>query len=65
MEWNEFVTFIIEQCSSEQDYTVHEKLSHIAQMIVQPTSNRAYIKCSKYIDAFGKILEAVGSEVLS
>ena len=63
MEWNEFVAFIIEQCAFEQDHEIHERLEHKGTQLVQPSSARCPIKCSKYFPIFNRILEGVGSEV--
>lgn len=63
MEWSEFVTFIIEQCSVSQDFTVREKLEHIGYVSVQPSSQAKHIRASRFLPIFHKILEGVGEEV--
>ena len=63
MEWDEFVTFIIEDCGVEAIKTPQEKLKHIGHVLVQHTSTLYPISCSKYLPVFDKILEGVGQEV--
>jgi len=63
MEWDEFVTFIIEDCSVEVAKIPQEKLKHIGHVLVQQASTLYPISCSKYLTVFDKILEGVGQEV--
>ena len=63
MEWNEFVTFIIEQCSFVQENQIMEKFALKREVDLNLPGMKSLARCTKYFEVFGNILQGEGSDV--
>lgn len=63
MDWDEFVTFIIEQCSFAQENKIMEKFASKHEISFGFLGAKSQTRCTKYVNVFEMILQAVGPEI--
>jgi len=63
LQWEEFVSFLVDRVVTEKETIVHEKLECIENVQVQSAATRQIVRCTKFIHEVGKLFMAIGQEI--